>query len=754
MHPGIVPGGARRRCSATVVIAVAVVAAGAVAASAQPVVAPEPAPVATREVRLGVSVLPEPTYAITMDASYDPTERTIKGRQRLRWRNTSSVPVEELQFHLYLNAFANNRTTFFTESGGQLRSSKIPRGKWGWVEVKSMRTPDGADLKTGEQFLQPDDGNPDDRTVARYPLPAPLAPGEWIEVDIDFEGMLPGVFARNGAHNDFALGGQWFPKIAVFEDAGARGRAEAGWNAHQYHANSEFFADFGDYDVTLTLPIRYQGHIGGTGRLVEETAEGDQVKARFVQEGVSDFVWTAEPNFVVVEDRFDPDRDVPRQEIERIAGLLGVTPEAIALQPVDITLLLRPENRRQADRYISSLKIALRGYGLRLGAFPFPHFTLVDPPRGAMGAGGMEYMTFITLGTHPLLAFWPLDTVRAPEMVTIHEFGHNYWMGMSASNEFEESWLDEGINSYYDMIITDESYDNAQVELLGMKMGAFDNNHASLGAGRWTDPIVRESWRFRSGGSYGFNSYPRPAVTLRHLEGLLGTSTFHRAMRHFFQTWKFRHPSTADFKRAVEEVAEQDLDWFFEQAFHTTRALDYGIRTATSVKVKDERGYFWRDGERVLEEEPEKGKKDDEEEQKAEPETAPAGEAADGEGESGAAPANGGGKGEKPPDDYRTVVFVERFGDFVHPVTVELKFADDHVERREWDGQERWVRYEVVRPSKLVSAEIDPEHVMALDINRLNNSRLIEARSAPSAKIFVHLLFWLQNLLAATAFVG
>ena len=99
-------------------------------------------------------------------------------------------------------------------------------------------------------------------------------------------------------------------------------------------------------------------------------------------------------------------------------------------------------------------------------------------------------------------------------------------------------------------------------------------------------------------------------------------------------------------------------------------------------------------------------------------------------------------------------MFVERFGDFVHPVTVELKFADDHVVRREWDGQERWVRYEVVRPSKLVSAEIDPEHVMALDINRLNNSRLIEARSAPSAKIFVHLLFWLQNLLAATAFVG
>ncbi len=711
--------------NAQLALAAAACLAAAAAAAAQPA-APPPFGSGSREVRFGASPLPEPTYTITMEAGYDPGERLITGKQRLRWRNTSSVPVTELQFHLYLNAFANNRTTFFTESGGQLRRSKIPPGKWGWIEVKRMRTADGADLKAGEQFIQPDDGNPDDRTVARYPLPAPLPPGEWIEVEIEFEGMLPGVFARNGAHRDFALGGQWFPKIAVFEDAGARGRAEAGWNAHQYHANSEFFADFGDYDVTLALPVRYQGKIGGTGRLVEERVDGDTVRARFVQEGVSDFAWTAEPGFVAVRDRFDPERDVPRELQERIAGLLGTAPEEIALQPVDITLLLRPENRNQAQRYLSSMKIALAGYGLRLGAFPFPHFTLVDPPRGATGAGGMEYMTFITLGTHPLLAFWPFDGIRAPEMVTIHEFGHNYWMGMSASNEFEESWLDEGINSYYDMIITDEAYGDAQAELLGMKMSAFENYRASLGAGRYSDPIVRESWRFRNGGSYSFNSYPRSAVTLRHLENLLGTSTFHRAMRHFFQTWKFRHPSSADFECAIAEVAGRDLGWFFEQAFHSTRALDYGIRTATSTKVKKDRGYFWRDGERVLE-------KDEENEERRD-----AGEERD----------------EKAPGDYRTVVFVERFGEFVHPVAVEFAFADDHVERRAWDGQERWVRYEIVRPAKLVSAEVDPDDVMALDINRLNNSRLIEARSAPTAKIFVHFLFWMQNLLAATALVG
>jgi len=748
MPPLTDPACARRRPRPLLATALAATALLAAARPGAAQTAGEVGPAVSRslEVRPDRGALPDPVYAITMEASYDPAERTLAGTQRLRWRNTASVPVTELQFHLYLNAFANNRTTFFTESGGQLRGTKIPPGRWGWVEVKRMRTAGGADLKAGEQFIQPDDGNPHDRTVARYPLPEPLPPGEWIELEVEFEGQLPGVFARNGGHEEFVLGGQWFPKIAVFEDAGARGRAEAGWNAHQYHANSEFFSDFGDYDVTVSLPARYQGRIGGTGRLVEETVEGDRVRARFVQEGVSDFAWTAEPGYVVVEDRFDPARDVPAAEQERIAALLGVPPAEIALLPVDITLLVRPENRSQADRYLSSLKIALRGYGLRLGAYPYPHFTLVDPPRGAMGAGGMEYMTFITLGTHPLLAWWPLDRVRAAEMVTIHEFGHNYWMGMSASNEFEESWLDEGINSYYDMIVTDESYGDAQLELLGMKASAFENNHASLGAGRWADPIVRESWRFRNGGSYGFNSYARPAVTLRHLEGLLGTATFHRAMRHFFQTWKFRHPSTADFENAIQEVAGRDLGWFFAQALHSTRALDYGIRTATSVPVRDERGYFWRDGERVLEEEPEKGG--------GEKESAETASEPDAGGERGAAADGGAESGEKADDDVRTVVFVERFGEFIHPVTVELAFADGHVERREWDGQERWVRYEVVRPAKLVSARVDPEEVMALDINRLNNSRLSEPRSTPSAKLFVHILFWLQNLLAASALVG
>jgi hypothetical protein len=729
----------RRVGSFALRIAAALAATGLAAGGTPPDAPGQPPVTAPGEARaLPDERGPEPVYAVTMEVTCDPATRGLKGHERLRWRNTSSVPVSELQFHFYLNAFANNRTTFITESGGQLRGVMIPKDKWGYTEVTSMKTADGVDLKAVEQFIQPDDGNPYDRTVARYPLPKPLAPGETIDLDLAFDAQLPGVFARNGVENDYVLGGQWFPKIAVFEDAGVRGRSEPGWNAHQYHANSEFYSDFGDYDVSVTLPIRYKGHIGGTGRIVEETATDDQVTVRFEQQGVNDFAWTGDPHFIVINERFDPERDTPKELQDRIAGYLGMTPQAIALLPVDVTLLVQPANLPQVPRYLESIKTAIAGYGLRLGAYPYPHFTMVDPPRGAMGSGGMEYLTFITLGTHPMFAMWPLDRMRAPELVTIHEFGHNYWMGMSATNEFEESWLDEGINSYYDMTIGDETY-GAMQDVLGMRSTSFDSNHASLGAGNYTDPVARAAWKFRTGNSYGLNSYPRPAITLRHLEGVVGEETFHRAMRHVFQTWKFRHMSTADFERTFQEAAGQDLSWFFEQALHSTRTLDYAVRTATSTKVKKDRGYFWRDGERELvEPEGDGDKKPDE----------PKADAAKPEGEAK------GDDGAKPDDEYKSTVIVDRLGDFVHPVTVELEFADGTTDRRQWDGADRWVRYQIQRPSKLVSATVDPDNIMALDVNRLNNGRLVEPRRAAAYKLVVHMLFWLQNLIAATAVLG
>jgi len=712
--------------------------------------------------------LPEPVYQISMSASYEPESHHIEGAKRLRWRNTSSVPIDELQFHLYLNAFANDRSSFMVGSGGQLRGVKIPEKGWGWIEVESMRLAYGSDLlaeglvteeegrdpfsrpfagtvpgepepidlddrpdlKRGEEFIQPDDGNEEDKTVARYPLPKPIAPGEWIELDIEFAAKMPKIFARTGRHGDFVLGGQWFPKIGVFEDIGDRGRTQPGWNTHQFHANSEFFADFGDWDVQLQLPARYQGRIGATGRLIEETVEGDTVTTRFVQPGVHDFAWTASPDFIVVTDHFDPDTDVPPEQTARWAELLGVPESELRLQPVDITLLLQPAHRAQAERYFEAVKVAIWGYGLPLGAYPWETMTMVDPPRGGMGAGGMEYPTFITLGTHPVLNLPGCKKVLAAESVTVHEFGHNFFQGMIASNEFEESWMDEGINSFYEMKTIDGYY-RYVIDFFGIRASSIDLDRLQLRDGRFSDSIVQPAWTFRTGKSYGFNSYSRPAVTLQHLENIMGEEAFSRAMRRFFQTWRFRHPSTEDFKQVIKEASDEDLTWFLEQAFHTDRALDYRIGSVRSRKYKDPRGWFWNeDGQKTLLGVADRHEREDD------PDEAEGGETDDNE------------------NMYRSEVFVERKGEFIHPVTVELRFEDGETLRYQWDGRSRWKKYVEIRPSKLCTAVVDPDNLLALDVDPINNSYRLEREKASVAKMVTHAVFWLQNILQLTAMVG
>ncbi len=196
-----------------------------------------------------------PVVEYTLEASLDPKTHTIEGQERLVWRNPSGDPVSELRFHLYLNAFKNNRSILARESGGQLRGDKAGTKPedWGWIDLVSMKTLSGADLRPSASFIQPDgypfpegtkDGKaPLDETVLSVPLSSPVPPLGEITLSIAFRARLPRVFARTGHIRDFHLAGQWFPKIGVYEPAGMRGRAFGGWNCHAFHANSEFYAD-------------------------------------------------------------------------------------------------------------------------------------------------------------------------------------------------------------------------------------------------------------------------------------------------------------------------------------------------------------------------------------------------------------------------------------------------------------------------------------------------------------------------------
>ncbi|MEW6073170.1 MAG: M1 family metallopeptidase [Planctomycetota bacterium] len=420
--------------------------------------------------RSGSLVAAESAVDYVIEARLEGEEddpKLLFGKLTLTWTNGSPDTVRDLWFHLYLNAFSNNRSTQLVEGGEELAAELAAEG-WGWSAVKAarVRTPGkkaAEDVFHTFRYRQPDDGRSDDRTVFSLELPRPVAPGETIGVELEWESQLPRVLRRTGSKGDFLFVAQWFPKLGVYE--GGRG-----WNCHQYHSSTEFYADYGTYDVTLNLPARFAGHIGASGVKSNDFVRGDRTEVRFEAPSkvdrlnpdgtgklplVHDFVWTADPAYVALPPNvFQYARwaeDYP-EEVEKARRIFGEGVD-VDLRNVDVTVLIHPERRRLAYRHFEAACAALFFYGLWYGEYPYEHITVVDPAWGA-GAGGMEYPTLFTAGTALLAG----EDTHHPEGVVVHECGHQFWYGLVGNNEFEAAFLDEGLNSYTDSEVMHRVY--------------------------------------------------------------------------------------------------------------------------------------------------------------------------------------------------------------------------------------------------------------------------------------------------------
>lgn len=658
-----------------------------------------------------------------IQARLDPAVHSVTGHETLTWRNNSPDTVGELRFHLYLNAFQNEKSTFMRESGWQMRGDPPFRDGWGWIDILRLQIADGPDLTGAIRYIHPDDDNADDRTVIAVDLPRPVAPGGTIALDIDFLSRMPKVFARTGYHNDFYMVGQWFPKIGVYEKAGDRYAGAGAWNCHQFHATTEFFADYGVYDVSLTAPSNYV--VGATG--VRQSAVPDAVHGvttyRYYQEDVHDFAWTASPRFLPMEREFDPARAVPPAERTQAAMLLGRPPADLALRPVRMILLLQPEHRWQAERQFRALENAIKWFGLWYGAYPYRTITLVDPPYGASGAGGMEYPTLITGGT----SWWPGPNDGSEEVV-VHEFGHQYWYGMVGTNEFEESWLDEGFNTYSTGKVMDIAYGmrDLPVSAFGIPLGRLlglprvdsdiFNRSAYLQYGKY-DPVVRNGWQYYDEFRYAVNSYMRPGVLLRTLENYLSAPVMARVMRAWFERYRFRHPTSIDFEKTVNEVSGRDMTWFFDQFVFGTNALNYRVGSVACDRIRTMLGSYIENGRRVTVTEADARRIETERERK------------------------------HAPDLYHIAVKLVRDGEAVFPVEMKMTLADGRIVREQWDGRDRWVKYEYTEPARVKSVEIDPQRKILLDMNLADNSYVADTAWLPLSKMASNLLFWIQMVL-------
>jgi hypothetical protein len=619
----------------------------------------------------------EEVASYTLTAKLDPSAHTVHGEGTIRWRNASTVPVNEMWLHLYLNAFKNKKSVFLREPL-PFRTGETMKD-WGWIDVRRLALRESsvdANRSSGVTELWPNAElhreNDDDETDVRVPLGRDVLPNETIVLEVVFDSKLPGVVARTGYAGTFHMIAQWFPKVARLEPDGR-------WAHFPFHKLAEFYADFGTYDVTLDVPEGYA--IGATGPMTESRVAGGRRIERHQQSDVHDFAWTAWDKYQALSETID-----------------GVV----------VKVLYPPGYTKVAQRELAAMRFGIPHFRARYGSYPYAVLTLVHPPQSAGEAGGMEYPTLITTGGH----WYDPKGVRSIEHVTVHEFGHQYFYGMVASDEVTWPFLDEGLNEYAtEQALAQWLGAGSLLDIGGVSLGFASGAATVSDRAVHNERVAQPSFAFTSGGDYGALVYARTASILETLRRVYGDREVSLALGRYARRQRFKHPVPEDLFAAFEEVLGAGVAKTLRAALFDKGWVDYAV-TSISDEPKTERaGVYDRAGKR---------------------ETVTATPSPDGR--------------------HEGWVLVTRRGTLAFPVDVELTYADGSTERRRWDGEGESTRIAIDHRVALRGVVIDPDHDILIDQNLLNNHATAPGQSGGGApRALERALYWAQLLVQQVA---
>ncbi|MCC7055609.1 MAG: M1 family metallopeptidase [Gemmatimonadaceae bacterium] len=411
-------------------------------------------------------------------------------------------------------------------------------------------------------------------TLARVVLATAIQPRTSATIDIEWNHALPGGpgsghrMTQRWADSLFQPT-QWFPRIAVYDDL-------RGWDPESYLGPSEFYNNFGRFDVKLDVPAGWL--VSGTGILQnpeqvltaaararlthvlesdstitivgpdevgpgQATAAGDRLVWHMVADSVNDFAWATARKFVW------------RATRATIPGR-GAVPVHMFYLPGRAPLFA---NAGPVTRH------ALEFYSRLWFPYQFPQLTLQDGP-----SAGMEYPMVIN------------SNVGAAD----HETGHQWWPMVVSNNETWYGWMDEGFNQYMNIL---SAADNAKtapnLDRLGQQYG--------LTSGSEAEPPMMWNANF-AGPSYGFTTYGKTPLMLSMLGGIVGDTAVQRAHREWGIAWMYRHPSPWDYMFFMNKALGRDLGWFWYAWLFTTERVDgsiSGLRTqgaSTIVTVRQD----------------------------------------------------------------------------------------------------------------------------------------------------------------------
>jgi peptidase M1-like protein len=494
-------------------------------------------------------------------ATLDTATSVIHGTERIHYENHSPDTLTFVWVQIEQNLFAKNSITYALHqpplhfAGGAVFDF-TGKGFLGGITIERLRAA-GAELKRTEYG-----------TMMRVELPPsrPLAPRGTIDFDVAWHFPVPpyggGRMGRIG--NRLYEIGQWYPRMVVYDDV-------HGWNPLPYIGAGEFYLEYGDFDVTLTLPAGFIVAATGTPqnplavwtpamreRLARARGSADRVQIITKDEAVArggarptgtktwhfrathvrDFAWAASPDF--------------RWDASTWNGILIQTFYRPGATPWE-----------EANRMGW---FTIKHFSETWGKYPWPHATTVE---GLVE--GMEY---------PMLTFVPSIEKREDQYwVLTHEFGHEWFPMLVGSDERRYPWMDEGFNTFIDYGSAEGYFrgtaygDTVRRELLtDYQISAVPGNE---------QPLITKPVESRD---LAWTAYQKPALMLTVLrDEVLGKETFERALREYVRRWRFKHPQPADFFRTIENVSGRELDWFWRAWVYTTARLDQAIDSVTTA---------------------------------------------------------------------------------------------------------------------------------------------------------------------------
>jgi hypothetical protein len=494
----------------------------------------------------------------SIDARLDAATSTVSGRERVVIHNHGDQPLTAIVLRLDQNIFSPTadrltgglaleptegmKVTRLTINGQnvELRSGSLRRG-----ETPSVPTATG--LAT---------------TVAQILLPTPIAPRSTATLEVDWNFRVPlieggrGVRMGRMADSVYQIA-QWYPRVAKFDDL-------RGWDTEPYLGASEFYNNFGRFDVRIDVPAGWL--VGATGTLQngdqvltpaararlarvlqsdtivrivradelgagKSTSPGERLVWHFVADTVNDFAWATSSSYVW---------DATRATI----------PEKGA---VPIHMFYLRNRAQQYERVGEVTRHALEFYSKLWLPYAFPQLTVVDGPEL-----GMEYPMFI------------MSALGAAD----HEAGHEWWPMTVGVNETWYGFMDEGFNNYMNRLSDADARRQAPV------LDGVGQSYGQISGNEYEAPLM---WNANYGGPlYRYQAYGKASPMLSMLGALVGDTAVWRAMSDYAKAWRFKHPTPWDFAFAMSNSLKQDLGWFWYYWLFTTEAVHGSIQNVTT----------------------------------------------------------------------------------------------------------------------------------------------------------------------------